>query len=214
MSTSATVSAEALSSSSKYSRHELEEMMRRWADANRRAEETGDWRSTLGAHYTDDAEYRWDVGPDETFIARGVQEIRDIALGYQMEGFKGWKYPYDRVLVDDVKGEVVAFWRQVAPYRRADGSAYEVAGVGGSWFRYGGDFKWSRQQDFFDFGCVMALFEELAADGHLNATIKKKIRQKVAGTAPLPGHAVRHRASLVKRLRGKLSLARIALVGR
>lgn len=36
-------------------RAELEEMMRRWIDANERATATGDWKSTLGAFYTDDA---------------------------------------------------------------------------------------------------------------------------------------------------------------
>src|SRR5262245_14779781 len=93
------------------SRSELEEMVKRWLDANRRAEETGDWKTTLGAHYTDDAEYRWEVGADEHFIARGVDDIREVAIGYQMDGFRGWKYPYDRVIIDEVQGDVVAFWR-------------------------------------------------------------------------------------------------------
>lgn len=196
------------------SRDELNEMMKRWLDANRRAQETGDWKTTLGAHYTDDAVYRWDLGPDEEFVARGVEEIREIAVGYQMDGFRGWEYPYDRVIIDDVQGEIVAFWRQVAPYRRPDGSRYEVPGLGGSWFRYGGNWKWSEQQDFFDFSCVMALFQELAADGHLDPTIKKKIQQKVRSRTPLPGHSKRpHALNPAKKLLGNLALARIVLLG-
>jgi len=196
-------------------RGELEEMVERWLAANRRAEETGDWKTTIGAHYTDDAEYRWNVGADEIFFARGAEQIRDIAIGYQMDGFKGWKYPYQRVIIDEVQGEVVGFWRQIAPYQRADGSNYEVAGLGCSWFRYGGDFKWRYQQDLFDLSCVMSLFMELAADGLLEPALKKKIQQKVARRTLLPGHQTsEHKLSLGKKVRGNLALARIALLGR
>lgn len=197
------------------SRRELEEMVQRWLAANHRAEETGQWKELLGAYYTDDAEYHWELGADERFVVHGIEQIREIAIGYQMEGFKGWKYPYERVIIDDVQGEVVAFWRQIAPYQRPDGSNYEVAGVGGSRFRYGGDFKWSFQHDFFDFECVMALFMELAADGLLDPVIKKKIQQKVASRTLLPGHQKReHKLSLGKKVRGNFALARIALLGR
>jgi len=198
----------------KYPRAELEQMVRRWLDANQRAEQTGDWQTTLGAHYTDDAEYSWDLGPNERFVARGVTEIRQWALGAQMEGFDGWRYPYDNVLIDEAQGQVVGFWHQVSPFRRPDGSAYEVAGLGGSWFRYGGDYKWSWQRDFFDFGNVMATFSELAAAGHLNGTIKDKIRKVARGHA-LPGHVkLPHPITLAQRVKGGLALARIALIGR
>ena len=33
--------------------------------------------------------------------------------------------------------------------------------MGGPWFRYAGNYKWSWQRDFFDFGNAMALFMEL-----------------------------------------------------
>jgi hypothetical protein len=195
-------------------RAELEEMMARWLDANRRAEATGDWKNTLGAHYTDDAEYRWDLGPDETFVARGVAEIREIAIGYQMQGFENWSYPYHRVVIDDVKGEVVGFWRQVSPFKRADGSPYEVPGLCGSWFRYGGNFKWSHQQDFFDLGCIIATLRDLAGAGLLPAALKKKMQMLARGES-MAGHAARPgRASKREKLRGNLALARIALLGR
>jgi hypothetical protein len=198
----------------KFERAELEEMMQRWLDANVRAEQTGDWISTLGAHYTQDAEYTWNVGPREDFVAQGLTQIHEWALGVQMEGFEGWQYPYDKVLIDDVQGEVVAFWRQIAPWSRADGSRYEVVGVGGSHFRYDGDFKWSWQRDFFDFGNVMALLTELAADGHLPDVVKQKIRAVALGQ-PLVGHVPQPQAaSLLKRAKGQYVLARAALLGR
>jgi hypothetical protein len=198
----------------KVARAELEEMMTRWLDANQRAHATGDWKTTLGAHYTDDAEYRWDLGPDETFVAHGLNDIREVAIGYQMQGFENWSYPYHRVVMDDVKGEVVGFWRQVSPFKRPDGSFYEVPGLCGSWFRYGGNFKWSHQQDFFDLGCIVATLRDLAAAGLLPDALKKKMQmlargEHMAGHVPRPG-----RASKLEKLRGNLALARIALLGR
>lgn len=198
----------------RYPRAELEEMVQRWIGANERASATGDWKSTLGAHYTEDAEYRWDLGPDETFVVRGVQEIREIAVGYQMKGFEHWSYPYERVVIDDVKGEVVGFWRQVSPFRRPDGSFYEVPGLGSSWFRYGGNFRWSHQQDFFDLGCVVATLRDLAAVGLLPEPLKEKMKLRARGV-PMAGHSPRAgRASSLQKLRGNLALARIALLGR
>jgi hypothetical protein len=195
-------------------RAELEEMMRRWLDAHRRATETGDWKSTLGAHYTDEAVYRWDIGPDETFVARGVKEIRELAIGYQMEGFEHWDYPYERVIIDDVKGEVVGYWRQVSPFKRPDGSSIEVPGLGSSWFRYGSNYQWAEQRDFFDLGCVVSTLRELAADGLLPEPLRRKM-QMLARGKQMPGHSVRpDRASPLRKLRGDPALARIAMLGR
>ena len=120
-----------------FRRAELEEMVQRWLDANRRCEQAGDWRP-LAAMYTADATYGWNMGPGEEFMVAGRDQIRDIALALEMGGLDGWSYPYQRVLIDDVQGEVVGFWKQVAGAARPDGSHYEVAGIGGSWFRYGG----------------------------------------------------------------------------
>jgi hypothetical protein len=196
------------------SRGELEEMMRRWLEAHERAEASGDWIDNLGAHYVDDAEYRWDLGPDQTFVARGLAQIRKVAIGEQMEGFDGWRYPYERVIIDETKGEVVGFWRQISPFKRADGSFYEVPGLGCSWFRYGGHYKWSHQQDFFDLGCVVATLRDLAAAELLPDGLKKKMQmlargQRMVGYAPRP-----ERASALRKLRGNLALSRIALLGR
>ena len=203
-----------LSPTQSYPRAELEEMVQRWLDANRVAEETGDWVSTLGALYHDDAVYRWNIGPNEEFVAEGIEAIRKNALGVQMDGFDGWSYPYDRFLIDDQKGELVGFWRQVAPVTRADGTSIEVSGVGGSWFRYGGDFKWSWQRDFFDLGNVMTVLGEVAALGALSEPVKRKIHtmargQKLAGHIPL-----RAKSGLGGKLKQGAALAKIALFGR
>jgi hypothetical protein len=168
-----------------YPRQELEAMVDRWLDANRRCEEQGDWRP-MADLYTQDATYGWNFGPKEEFMAVGRDEIRDIALGLEMGGLDGWAYPYEEVLIDDRKGQVLGLWRQIADARRSDGSAYEVAGLGGSWFRYGGDGMWCWQRDFFDFGNATALFLEMMSDGTLSAGMTQRMERAAAGS--LPGH--------------------------
>ena len=172
-----------------FSRQEMEEMMRRWLKANEDAEAAGDWKP-MAEFYTKDAEYTWNLGPNEDFVAKGREQIREWCLGTEMEGLDGWEYPYDSVLIDERKGEIVAFWRQVAPGQRADGSKYEARGVGGSHFRYAGNYQWSWQRDFFDFGNIMALFMELIQDGKLSAGMQRRIESVMAGELP-PGHVKR-----------------------
>jgi len=58
-----------------YSRAELQQTMDGWLEANRRAEAAGDWITYLGPFYTDDAVYRWNVGPNEEFVARGHRRL-------------------------------------------------------------------------------------------------------------------------------------------
>lgn len=169
-----------------YPREELEEMVQRWLDANRRAEESGDWKP-LADFYTEDATYGWNTGAGEDFMAVGHDEIRDIAVGIEMQGLEGWTYPYQRTLIDDKQGEVIGLWKQVADTRRPDGTPYEVAGIGGSWFRYGGDFKWSWQRDFMDFGNVATLFLEMMQADALSPGMRKRIEDGMSGK-PQPGH--------------------------
>ena len=102
-------------------------------------------------------------------MAVGREEIREIALGLEMAGLEGWTYPYQKVLIDEQQGEVLGLWKQVADATKADGTNYEIAGLGGSWFRYGGNFQWSWQRDFFDVGNAGAIFMAMIGDGTLAA---------------------------------------------
>ena len=200
--------------SKSYPRDELEEMKRLWLAANVEAEKSGDWVSTLGALYHDDAIYRWNVGPNEEFIADGLSAIKTNAIGIQMEGFHGWSYPYDRFLIDPEIGEMVGFWRQVAPVKRADGTTIEVAGCGGSWFQYGGDFKWSWQRDFFDFGNVLVTLSEVAALNGLTAPVKQKMHQMARGNK-LVGHVPLGPSNgLGGKIKQGAALAKVLLTGR
>ncbi len=197
-----------------FSRDEMEEMVQRWLEANKLAEMEGNWAKNLGPMYTEDAEYHWNIGPNEEFVAHSRKQIEDWALGVQMEGFENWSYPYDRILIDEKQGEVVGFWRQVAPAQRPDGSSYECEGVGGSWFRYAGNYQWEWQRDFFDFGNIKSLFMELAAEDKLEPAVKQKIRTLARG-GHIPGHVkIRSERSLLHKLKGVLAMIRIVLLGR
>ena len=168
-----------------FPREELEEMVQRWLDTNKRCEAENDW-SLLAEMYTEDATYGWNLGPKEEFMAVGRDEIRTVALGQEMGGLDGWTYPYEEILIDDRKGQVIGMWRQVADAKRDDGTAYEVPGIGGSWFRYAGNWQWSWQRDWFDYGNVAALFMEMIKDGTLSEGMTKRMERSVSG--PLPGH--------------------------
>jgi len=158
-------------------------MVQRWLAANEECEAAGDW-GPLADMYTEDATYGWNFGPREDFMAVGREEIRSIALGLEMGGLDGWVYPYQHVLVDDRLGQVLGLWKQVA--ETDDGRRYEVGGIGGSWFGYGGDFQWAWQRDFFDFGNATALFLEMMADGTLSAGMTARMERSLSQS--LPGH--------------------------
>jgi len=199
---------------SEFSRAELEEMMEKWLKANKDAEAEGDWVKYLTPMYTEDAHYSWNIGPYEEFNAYGRDEIEKLAIGYQMDGFQGWEYPYHDIIIDEKRGTVICFWEQIAPFTREDGSKYKIAGIGGSWFEYAGNFQWKWQKDFFDFGNAMELFLEMAGDGKLNDVVKKKIQTQAKGGL-LPGHyRLGQKPSLLKKLKNYLSMIKIVLLGK
>jgi len=186
--------------------------MQRWLEANKRAEADRDWGKHLGPFYADDAEYHWPMGPFAKFVAHGPAEITNLALGYHMEGFEQWCYPYETVVIDELQGEVVALWRQISPYKRADGSVYEVPGQTPTRFRYAGNFQWDLQIDYLDMMSIIATLLEIAIDGHLDPRIAKKIHHLARGTL-MPGDEVLPKApGLGRKFQQGMALARIILM--
>ena len=165
-----------------WDRAELDEMKSRWLAANVAAEEAGDWRC-LADYYTEDATYGWNYGPDKDFMAVGREEIRELALGQEMAGLAGWTYPYQEWIIDDRTGSMMGLWKQVYEGTRDDGSHYALEGIQGSWFRYAGDFQFSWQRDFFDFGNVSALFLEMLKDDAMSKPMLARI-EKATGDQP------------------------------
>jgi hypothetical protein len=121
----------------------------------------GDWKP-LAEFYTEDATYGWNIGPKEDVMCVGKDEIRDVALGLEMEGLENWVYEYQKVLIDDRSwNEIVGFWKQIA-HQVGDGNPNgdEIYGIGGSWFRLNDELLIEWQRDFFDFGHVQKAVHE------------------------------------------------------
>jgi|GEM_PF-203443 len=167
-----------------FGRQDLENWVERWLEANRVCEQKGDWKP-LADFYTEDATYGWNIGPKEDVMCVGRDEIRDVALGLEMEGLENWVYEYQKVLVDEKLGEIVGFWKQIV--NKTDGSQDEIYGIGGSWFRLDGDVKIEWQRDFFDFGHVAKMFGNLIESGDLSDGMQNRIARSVAGEK-LPGY--------------------------
>jgi hypothetical protein len=165
-------------------RADLEKWVEDWLEANRVAEQKGDWKG-LADFYTDDATYGWNIGPKEDVMCIGRDEIRDVALGLEMEGLENWNYEYQKVLIDDKQGEIVGFWKQIV--NKTDGTRDEIYGIGGSWFRLNGDVKIEWQRDFFDFGHVSHMFGQLIGSGDLSDGMQKRLERSMAGEK-LPGY--------------------------
>ncbi len=62
-----------------------------------------------------------------------------------------------------------------------------MAGIGGSWFRYGGHWQWSWQRDFFDLGNATALFLEMIKADVLSDGMRRRMERSTSGER-LPGH--------------------------
>ena len=159
-----------------FPREEIEDMLSRFVAANNEAGRTGVW-APMADFYTDDAVYTWNNGARFEFVASGIEQIRDWVFGTEMEGLEQWTYPYIRTLIDERKGEAIGIWRQIAPVEAPDGSAYEIAGTGGSWFRYAGDSKWCWQRDFFDHSNVGAVFLEMAGNSQLTPALQERMKK-------------------------------------
>ncbi|OPX09257.1 nuclear transport factor 2 family protein [Mycobacterium sp. AT1] len=166
------------------SREQLDEWVERWLQANKDAEAAGDWKP-MADFYTEDATYGWNIGPKEDVMCVGRDEIRDVALGLEMEGLENWVYEYQKVLVDEKLGEIVGFWKQIAT--KGDGTKDEIYGIGGSWFRLNDQLLIEWQRDFFDFGHVQKAFIKLIESGDLTPTMQKRIERSMAGEQ-LPGY--------------------------
>ena len=158
----------------------------RWLQANKDCEKAGDWRP-LADFYTADATYGWNIGPKEDVMCVGIDEIRDVALGLEMEGLENWVYEYQKVLIDEKQGEIVGFWKQIVNktdgtqrrdlrHRRQLVPAQRTTSLLIEW-----------QRDFFDFGHVAKMFGKLIESGDLSAGMQKRIERSVAGEK-LPGY--------------------------
>ena len=178
---------------SELSRTEIEEFWDSWLVINRDAERTGDWR-VMAEHYAIDATYGWMYGPDEHFMAVGRDQIRDWAIGIEMDGLDGWHYDYVATVIDEKNAMVVGFWKQKSGIiDDAIGEEFEILGIGGSWFGVErqtegadtGQLKFAWQRDWFDMPSTAHTMMKILESGKAPQTLLK--RMEVVGLG-VPGH--------------------------
>jgi hypothetical protein len=174
-------------------RAEIEEFWETWLEVNREAERIGDWR-IMAEWYAEDATYGWMYSVDEHFMAVGRDQIRDYAIGIEMDGLDGWHYDYQCTMIDEAKGMVLGFWKQKSGIvNDATGKEFEVLGIGGSWFGVerqvggpdDGQLKFAWQRDWFDMPSTAHTFVEILQAGKAPDTLLK--RMSVSGL-DVPGH--------------------------
>jgi hypothetical protein len=174
-------------------RAEIEGFWETWLDVNRRVEATGDWRP-MAEWYAVDATYGWMYSVDEHFMAVGRDQIRDYAIGIEMDGLDGWHYDYQVTMIDETKNMVLGFWKQRSGIINDEtGREYEILGIGGSWFgverQVGGAddglIKFAWQRDWFDMPSTAHTFVEIIKADKAPDTLLK--RMSVSGL-DVPGH--------------------------
>lgn len=139
-----------------HARDEIEATLERFVEANRLAEQDGDWER-LAAFYTDDAVYVYaGLAANGMVEARGRDEIRKQVLSRDMAPYRGWTFPHEWAVIDGDR--IVTKWQNRAPGKRADGTPFEAPGV--SIIEYAGNGKFSYQWDLFDRLSVKAVKEE------------------------------------------------------
>ncbi|AJR18139.1 hypothetical protein [Pimelobacter simplex] len=173
-------------------RAEIEEFWDSWLAVNREAERTGDWR-VMADWYAEDASYGWMYSHDEHFMAMGRDQIRDWAIGIEMDGFDGWHYDYVCTVIDEQKSMIVGFWKQRSGILDDNGEEYEILGLGGSWFGVerqtagpdAGQVKIAWQRDWFDMPSTAHTFLSIIQDGKASERLLE--RMSVTGHG-VPGH--------------------------
>ena len=95
-----------------------------------------------------------------------------------MDPYAGWTYPYEKIVIDEKKGEAFCWWWQVPPkgLKNEDGSPMRV--IGASWFKYGGDHKWKEQRDFYDFQKTMEFIDQCADKGALSPLAMERRQER------------------------------------
>ena len=76
-----------------------------------------------------------------------------------------------------VTSEPMGFAKKSRASVGISGTPYEIAGTGGSWFRYAGDYRWSWQRDFFDHANAGAVFAELLKNGQLSEPMHERLKR-------------------------------------
>lgn len=156
-----------------YPREEIEATVERLMAAFKKAEAQNSWSFIADEFYHKDAKIICEYGGVMNVVSDGVDEIRRLHYGRDMDvgsGWHGWTFPYMGYAIN---GDlVITHWMNRGPGKRPDGSYYETDGI--SIITYGGDGKFIYQKDIFDILHQMLLCDELEEAGLLLPALKKE----------------------------------------
>lgn len=141
-------------------RAEVQSMLDDWLEVNRQAEQTRDWQP-LADYYADDAVYQYTIGAFGKRVARGKDEVRKQVMDRDMQGFDGWTFPYERIVVEG--DQVMTKWYCQAPQVRPDGTPYRIVGM--SSILLDNDLHIKEMEDSIDVAALFALLDEMRAAG-------------------------------------------------
>ena len=82
--------------------------------------------------------------------------------------------------------DVVGFWRQRTTFTNPAGQAYEIPGLGCSWFQYAGNREWAWQRDIFDAGLATTMVGRIFRDKTNSPELDQRVAAVTAGN--MPGH--------------------------
>lgn len=163
----------------KWSYEELEQFAKKIHDVMNIARETGSYKKAFEDIFTDDASYSWGLGPTmPDFMAKGKEEILRIALGAEMGGVDGWKYPWSGYWIDDEQGLVIYRWTMVSPWQYPDGTYYASDGAGYTMHYYAGNMQSCKQIDVCETQQLQYVHAEGVAGGFANETLVKKVEMR------------------------------------
>lgn len=169
--------------SGKWSYDELEAFLKKIHDVMDEARETGNYTAVFEDLYTEDAIYSWGLGPTlPDFVATGKDEIMRIALGAEMGGVDGWKYPWSGYWIDEKQGVVAYRWEMVSPWKApkgsTDGEYYKSDGYGYTFHYYAGNMKSKKQLDLCETQQLQYVHAEGIAAGLANEALTKKVEMR------------------------------------
>ena len=133
--------------------------------------------------YAEDATYGWMYSVDEHFMAVGRDQIRDYAIGIEMDGLDGWHYDYQCTMIDERRhGRRLLEAAVGHPRRRAArstrSSASAARGSASSARPRGADdglIKFAWQRDWFDMPSTAHTFMEIVKAGKAPDTLLKRM---------------------------------------
>ena len=154
-----------------YPHEEVEDSIRRLAEAFKECERRNSWSWLADEFYHEDCVYTCPYAGAMLVVANGREEIRTTHYGRDMDvgsGWEGWSFPIISYAING--DQIISRWLNRGPGKRKDGSHYETHGV--SFITYGGDGKFSSQMDLFDAAHQMKLCDELEDAGLLSPKLK------------------------------------------